>query len=72
MAPARALGTLAALVQRESNVLAYIDGFWICFWFAILGLLVVSLMTRAPPGPFTPERLGFAKALMRWCGISVS
>src|SRR3569833_1847620 len=27
-APARALGTLAALVQREANVLAYIDGFW--------------------------------------------
>jgi MFS transporter, DHA2 family, multidrug resistance protein len=72
MAPARALGTLAALVQRESNVLAYIDGFWICFWFAILALLVVSLMTRAPQGPFTPEPLGFAKALMRWCGVSVS
>jgi hypothetical protein len=53
IAPARALGTLAALVQRESNVLAYIDGFWICFSFAILALLVVSLMTRAPPGPFT-------------------
>ena len=70
LAPARALGTLAALVQRESNVLAYIDGFWICFWFAILGLLVVSLMTRAPPGPFTPEPFGVAKAFLRKCGAS--
>jgi DHA2 family multidrug resistance protein len=71
MAQARALGTLAALVQRESNVLAYIDGFWLCFWFAILALLVVSLMTRAPPGPFTPEPFGVAKAFLRKCGAKV-
>ena len=58
-------------LQRESNVLAYIDGFWICFWFAILALLVVSLMTRAPPGPFTPERFGVAKAFLRKCGAKV-
>jgi MFS transporter, DHA2 family, multidrug resistance protein len=70
-APARALGTLAALVQRESNVLAYIDGFWLCFWFAILALLVVSLMTHAPPGPFTPEPFGLAKAFLRKCGTNV-
>jgi DHA2 family multidrug resistance protein len=71
IAPARALGMLAALVQRESNVLAYIDGFWLCFWLAILGLLVVSLMTRAPPGPFTPEPFGVAKAFLRKCGADV-
>jgi DHA2 family multidrug resistance protein len=57
-APARALGSLSALVQRESNVLAYIDGFWLTFWLAILAIGVVSLMTRAPPGPFTPVPLG--------------
>jgi DHA2 family multidrug resistance protein len=56
-APARALGSLAALVQRESNVLAYIDGFWLTFWLAIAALGFVSLMTRAPPGPFTPVPL---------------
>ncbi|HWX35868.1 MAG TPA: hypothetical protein VNZ53_51685 [Steroidobacteraceae bacterium] len=65
MAPARALGTLVALVQRESNVLAYIDGFW------ILGLMVASLMTCAPQGPFTPEPFGVAKAFLRKCGASV-
>jgi DHA2 family multidrug resistance protein len=53
-APARALGLLSALVQRESNVLAYIDGFWLTFWIAIIALAFVILMTRAPKGPFTP------------------
>ena len=71
-ASARALETLSALVQREANVLAYADGFWLCFWIAILGLIVVVPMTRAPPGPFTPEPFGVAKAVMRKCGVSVS
>jgi DHA2 family multidrug resistance protein len=53
-AAARALGTLAGEVQREANTLAYIDAFWLCFWAAIPGLILVSLMTRAPPGPLTP------------------
>jgi MFS transporter, DHA2 family, multidrug resistance protein len=70
IAPARALGTLAARVQRESNVLAYIDGFWLCFFFSVLALLVVSLVTRAPPGPFTPEPFGFAKAFLRKFGAN--
>jgi MFS transporter, DHA2 family, multidrug resistance protein len=56
-APARALGSLSALVQRESNVLAYIDGFWLTFSLAIVAIGFVSLMTRAPPGPFTPVPL---------------
>jgi MFS transporter, DHA2 family, multidrug resistance protein len=71
-APARALETLASLVQREANVLAYIDGFWLCFWLAMLAMIVVALMTRAPPGPFTPQPFGVAKALLRKCGIAVS
>jgi DHA2 family multidrug resistance protein len=70
-AAARALGTLSARVQREANVLAYIDGFWLCFWLAIAALLFVSLITRAPPGPFTPAPFGFAKSVMRRCGLSV-
>ena len=60
IAPARALGSLSALVQRESNVLAYIDGFWLTFWLAMIALGFVTLITRAPPGPFTPVPLGAA------------
>jgi DHA2 family multidrug resistance protein len=71
-APARALGTLSALVQREANVLAYIDGFWLCFWLAMAALFAVALITRAPPGPFTPEPFGFAKTVLRKCGVTVS
>jgi DHA2 family multidrug resistance protein len=70
-APARALGTLSALVQREANVLAYIDGFWLCFWLAIAALGLTALITRAPPGPFTPSPFGAAKAVMRKCGLPV-
>ena len=68
-APGRALGTVAALVQREANVLAYIDGFWLTFWIAIVALGFVALMTRAPQGPFTPAPLGVGRALARWFGV---
>jgi DHA2 family multidrug resistance protein len=68
-APARALGSLSALVQRESNVLAYIDGFWLTFWIAILALVCVIPITRAPPGPFTPVPFD-AEALMQRFGLS--
>jgi MFS transporter, DHA2 family, multidrug resistance protein len=71
-APARALGTLSALIQREANVLAYIDGFWLCFWLAMAALISVALITRAPPGPFTPVPFGFAKHVLRKCGVTVS
>ena len=68
LAPARAVGSLSALVAREANVLAYIDGFWLTFWLAIAALGFVTLMTRAPPGPFTPAPFGVARALMRRFG----
>ena len=64
-APARALGTLSALVQREANVLAYIDGFWLTFWIAMVALGLVALITRAPPGPFTPVPLNAARLMQR-------
>jgi len=64
-APARATGSLSAIVQREANVLAYIDGFWLTFWLAIAALGFVALITRAPPGPFTPAPFGVARGLMR-------
>jgi len=71
-APARAVGTLSAQVAREANTLAYIDGFWLCFWIAMAALGFTALITRAPPGPFTPAPFGFAKGLLRKCGVSVS
>jgi MFS transporter, DHA2 family, multidrug resistance protein len=71
-ASARALGTLSAIVAREANTLAYIDGFWLCFWLAMSALFCVALITRAPPGPFTPAPFGFAKGVLRRCGVRVA
>ena len=71
-APARAVGSLSALVARESNVLAYIDGFWLTFWIAILALGIVAFITRAPPGPFTPAPFGAVQALMQRLRLSRS
>ncbi|SDO18579.1 MFS transporter [Afipia sp. GAS231] len=71
-APARAVGTLSAAVAREANTLAYIDGFWLCFWLAMAALGFTALITRAPPGPLAPAPFGFAKSLLRKCGVSVS
>src|SRR5256885_93302 len=56
---------------KPINVSEYVDGFWLCFWLAMAALFFVALITRAPPGPFTPAPFGFAKALMRRCGVSV-
>lgn len=55
LAQDRSVATLASLVQREANTLAYIDGFWLTVWLAIAALGCVALMTAAPPGPFTPK-----------------
>jgi DHA2 family multidrug resistance protein len=54
-AAARGVSMLANLVQREANVLAYIDSFWLTFYVAVFALLVVALMTKAPAGPFSPQ-----------------
>jgi DHA2 family multidrug resistance protein len=70
-APARAVGTLSAQVAREANTLAYIDGFWLCFWLAMTALFCTALITRAPPGPLTPAPFGFAKNVLRKCGVAV-
>ncbi|NPV21756.1 MFS transporter [Bradyrhizobium aeschynomenes] len=71
-AKARAVGTLAGQVQREANVLAYLDAFWLCFWLAIAALLLVALITRAPPGPFSPTPLGVRAAWMRRFGSTAT
>jgi DHA2 family multidrug resistance protein len=64
-AEGRAISTLAAEVQREANVLAYIDGFWLCFYLAIAGLVLTALLTRAPKGPLSPTPFNFAAAFRR-------
>jgi len=69
-AAARALGSLSALVQREANVLAYIDGFWLTFWLAIIALALVAFINRAPPGPLTPAPFCAVQALARRLGFS--
>jgi len=69
-AAARALGSLSALVQREANVLAYIDVFWLTFWLAIIALALVAFINRAPPGPLTPAPFCAVQALARRLGFS--
>jgi DHA2 family multidrug resistance protein len=68
----RAVGTLAGLVQREANTLAYIDGFWLCFWIAMLALFLVALIKRAPQGPLTPVPFNFLKSVLRKCGVKTT
>jgi DHA2 family multidrug resistance protein len=55
-ASARAMVTVAHLVHREADVLSIVDGFTVAFWAAVVGLLLISLMRAAPPGPLTPRR----------------
>jgi DHA2 family multidrug resistance protein len=64
-AQGRAIGTLAAEVQREANVLAYIDAFWLCFYLAIAGLALTALLTRAPQGPLSPTPLDLSAVFRR-------
>jgi len=68
----RAVGTLAARVQREANTLAYIDGFWLCFWVGMLALFLVALITRAPPGPLAPVPFDVVKNMLRKCGAKTA
>ena len=56
LAPARAVATLASLVQREANVLAYIDAFWLTFGLAIAALICAACIGPSPPGPFTASQ----------------
>jgi DHA2 family multidrug resistance protein len=42
------------MVERESTVLAYIDGFWLTFWFAVFGIVFVALIGTPPSVRFVP------------------
>ena len=54
-AGARGVASLAGLVAREANVLSYIDGFQLCYWGALAGIVVVALLGQAPRGPLSPR-----------------
>ena len=47
-------------------------GFLVLLLVAMAALGIVALITRAPPGPFTPAPFGFAKMLLRKCGVKVA
>jgi DHA2 family multidrug resistance protein len=42
------------MVERESTVLAYIDGFWLTFWFAVCGIAFIALIGASPSVRFVP------------------
>jgi DHA2 family multidrug resistance protein len=52
LSPDGPLRVVAKAVQREANVLAYIDGFWLAFAAAIMALLFLALLDHSPCGPF--------------------
>jgi DHA2 family multidrug resistance protein len=59
VAPARALALLSSTVAREANTLAYIDGFWLTVWFAIVALVLSALIGPSPEGPLSPPSKHF-------------
>jgi len=54
---AQGIGLLAASVQREAYVLAYIDAFWLIAWSSLAGLLIIVFLRRPPPNALTPPRI---------------
>jgi DHA2 family multidrug resistance protein len=52
---ARSAASLASLVSQQANVLAYIDGFQVTFWVALIGLVLLALLGPAPPGILVPK-----------------
>jgi len=51
------LATAGRFIQRESFVLAYIDGFWIIAWVLAAAPLLILLLRRPPPNHMTPPRI---------------
>jgi DHA2 family multidrug resistance protein len=52
-AQSRGMTVLNQHIQAQANVLSFIDGFWLTFAAAIIGLIVLVFVTRAPEGPLT-------------------
>jgi len=53
LAFSRATAVIAQHVQKQANTLAYIDGFWMTFYCALAGLVLLAFVTKAPKGPLS-------------------
>jgi len=42
---------MAAIVSREAHVLAIADGYRLCFWAALTGVMLTLLLKQTPPHP---------------------
>jgi DHA2 family multidrug resistance protein len=49
----RAMALLSQQVQKQANVLSYIDAFWLTFYCAVAGLVILAFVHKAPKGPLT-------------------
>lgn len=49
----RALAVIGQQVQKQANVLSYIDAFWMTFFCALAALVMLIFVTKAPKGPLT-------------------
>lgn len=54
-AQTRATALLAQQVQKQANVLSYIDGFWLTFIAALMALAALAFVTKPPQGPLIPK-----------------
>ncbi|MBP2485602.1 DHA2 family multidrug resistance protein [Rhizobium leguminosarum] len=53
IAQSRGLTVLGQHVQKQANVLSFIDAFWLTFFCAVGGLVILAFVTKAPKGPLT-------------------
>jgi DHA2 family multidrug resistance protein len=53
IAQSRGLTVLGQHVQKQANVLSFIDAFWLTFFCALGGLVILAFVTKAPKGPLT-------------------
>ncbi|NKK91106.1 MFS transporter [Rhizobium leguminosarum bv. viciae] len=51
VAQSRATAVLAQQMQRQANVLSYIDAFWLTFFCAMGGVVILAFVGKAPKGP---------------------
>jgi DHA2 family multidrug resistance protein len=52
-AQSRGLTVLGQHVQKQANVLSFIDAFWLTFFCAVGGLVILAFVTKAPKGALT-------------------
>lgn len=55
------VGQLAAVVARESQVLAHIAGYNLVFWVSLFALLLAVFLRSSPPNPIAPPFVAVTK-----------